>query len=329
MANPLSDTPSRTPLDARHFEEHRAVLTAHCYRMLGSIAEAEDAVQETMIRAIRASDGFEGRSSLRTWLCRIATRVCLDALDGRRRRALPMELGPANSIDGPIGTLPHAYFVEPVPDALITPPDADPTELISLKQSVRLAFVAALQHLPPRQRAALLLAEVLGWPVADIAESLDVSTAAVNSMLQRARATLRSRDDEAAFEPLAEPESLLLERYLEAFERYDIDALLSVVHEDATMCMPPYPIWLQGHETIRYWMLGPGIECVGSRLIPTRASGLPAFGQYRRAKSGDGHEPWSLIVLHARDGAITWITHFLDTETLFPRFGLPPRLPAT
>lgn len=326
MADPALP-PNRPSLDARLFEEHRAYLTGHCYRMLGSIAEAEDAVQETMIRALRAADTFEGRSSLRTWLGRIATRVCLDALEGRRRRAMPMEFGPPNAIDGPLATLPHSYFVEPIPDALVMPPNADPSEAMALKQSIRLAFVAALQHLPPRQRAALLLAEVLDWPASEIAESLEVSTAAVNSMLQRARATLRSRPTEVAAE-LPEAESVLLERYVDAFERYDVDALLSVLHEDATMSMPPYPIWLQGHEKIRFWFLGPGIECRGSRLIPTAANGLPAFGQYRRAKSGEGHEPWSLIVLEPRNGAVVSMVHFLDTETLFPRFGLPPRLPA-
>ena len=325
--HPSETTPSRPPLDARHFEEHRPVLIAHCYRMLGSVTEAEDAVQETMLRAFRAAAGFEGRSSLRTWLCRIATRVCLDMLDGRTRRGLAMDFGPANAIDGPLTTWPHSRFVEPLPDAWITPPDADPAELFAMRQSIRLAFVAALQHLPPRQRAALLLAEVLGWPASEIAESLDASTAAVNSMLQRARATLRSRDIDLPLGPLPEPESLLLERYVDAFERYDVDALLSVVHEDAMMSMPPYPIWLRGHETIRYWFLGPGAECRGSRLLPTAACGAPAFGQYRRAKSGEGHEPWALIALQIRGSAIVEMTYFLDTETLFPRFGLPPRLP--
>ena len=311
-----------------HLEEHRAVLTGHCYRMLGSIAEADDAVQETMLRAFRSLERFNGRASLRTWLYRIATNVCLDTLADRSRRERPMEVGPAGSVNDSLVERPRTHWLEPVPDARVLPVDADPAELAILRQSIRLAFVAALQHLPPRQRAALLLTEVLGWSASEVAESLDTSVAAVNSALQRARATLATRNVGPARMELSDEQSKLLERYVEAFERYDVDALTALLRDDATLSMPPYALWLRGREAIRAWLLGRGCGCRGSRLVPTAANGLPAYGQYRPGVDGAPHQPWALVVLElSEDGILAW-NSFLDTETLFPRFGLPSQLPS-
>ncbi|WNG41234.1 sigma-70 family RNA polymerase sigma factor [Archangium violaceum] len=311
---------------AYHLEEHRAALTGHCYRMLGSAAEADDAVQETLVRAWRNLDRFEERASLRTWLYRIATRVCLDSLDERSRRARPMELGPVGSVDGPLDMLPGSRWIEPIPDAQALPSDADPSELLILRQSIRLAFVAALQHLPPKQRAVLLLTEVLGWSAAEVAESLETSVASVNSALQRARATLATRDLSQARAPLSDAQSSLLDRYVSAFERYDMDAFTQLLHQDATISMPPYALWLRGHESIRAWMLGRGSGCRGSRLVPTSACGSPAFGQYRPGEAGGPHKPWALIILEISGDRIAAMNSFLDTEVLFPRFGLPSEL---
>jgi RNA polymerase sigma-70 factor (ECF subfamily) len=296
--------------------------------MLGSAAEADDAVQETIVRAWRSVDRFEERSSLRTWLYRIATRVCLDALSDRSRRARPMDLGPAGSVDGPLTALPRSHWIEPVPDASVLPADDDPSERAVLRQSIRLAFVAAVQSLPPRQRAVLLLAEVLGWSAAEIAEALDTSVAAVNSALQRARATLSSREIGERGAAPSDAEKALIDRYVDAFERYDMDALAALLHEDATMSMPPYALWLRGHDAIRAWMLGRGSACRGSRLVPTAACGSPAFGQYKPAPApGLPRPPWALVVLELSAGRIGGLTFFLDTEVLFPRFGLPAQLP--
>jgi RNA polymerase sigma-70 factor, ECF subfamily len=314
-------------VDATQLEAHRAPLTGHCYRMLGSAFDAEDAVQETMVRAWQGLDRFEGRSSLRTWLYRIATNVCLDALSDRSRRARPMEEGPNGSVEGHLETRERTHWLEPIPDARVMPSDANPFELTALRQSIRLAFVSALQHLPPRQRAALLLSEVVGWSAAEVAECLDMSVAAVNSALQRARATIAARNgNHTNTEPLSDDQSQLLDRYVDAFHNYDVDALVSLLREDATLSMPPYTLWLRGPETIRTWLLGRGAGCRGSRLIPTRASGAPSFGQYRPAPGG-GHAPWAVIVLELEGGAIAGWNSFLDTEKLFPLFGLPPRLP--
>ena len=307
-------------------EAHRALLTGHCYRMLGSIVDADDAVQETIIRAWRSLDGFDGRASLRNWLYRIATNVCLDALADRSRRFRPMEDGPAGSVDAPLIERPRGHWLEPVPDARALPADADPSELAVLRQSIRLAFVAALQHLPPKQRAVLLLVEVLGWSAAEVSENLNVSVAAVNSALQRARATLASRN---VTEPAALSESQrdLLERYTDAFERYDVDQLTSLLREDATFSMPPYNLWLQGPEAVREWLLGRGSVCRGSRLVATRACGAPAFGHYLRSEHG-AYRPWAIIVLELSGDRITGWNSFLDTATLFPRFDLPPTISA-
>jgi RNA polymerase sigma-70 factor (ECF subfamily) len=316
------------PLDVSQLEMHRAVLTGHCYRMLGSAADAEDAVQETMVRAWRNLERFEERASLRTWLYRIATNVCLDALSDRSRRARPIEEGPVGTVDDALEARPRTHWLEPIPDVRAIPADGDPFEVAALRQSIRLAFVAALQHLPPRQRAALVLTDVLGWSAAEVAESLETSVAAVNSALQRARATLASRDVTVSSEPLSEPQATLLDRYVDAFHRYDVDALVALLREDATLSMPPYTLWLRGPETIRTWLLGRGAGCRGSRLVPTGACGSPAFGQYRPGGPNGTHQPWALIVLELSGNGIAAWNSFLDTEKLFPLFGLPPQLTA-
>jgi RNA polymerase sigma-70 factor, ECF subfamily len=307
-------------------EAHRSALTGHCYRMLGSAMDADDAVQETMVRAWRSLDRFEGRASLRTWLYGIATNVCLDALTDRTRRARPMEEGPCGIVEGELHQRPRTHWLEPIPDAQALPADADPAELVMLRQSIRLAFVAALQHLPPKQRAVLLLTEVLGWSAAEVAESLDTSVASVNSAIQRARATLASRNVSSP-EPLSDAQTKMLDRYVEAFERYDVDVLASLLREDATLSMPPYDMWLQGPDVIRVWLLGRGSGCRGSRLLKTSACGMPAFAQYRPDPEG-GYKAWALVMLELSGDRIAGWSSFLDTETLFPRFGLPPALPA-
>jgi RNA polymerase sigma-70 factor, ECF subfamily len=310
-------------------EQYRRELTAHCYRMIGSPFEAEDAVQETLLRAWRSLDRFEGRAALRSWLYRIATNVCLDMLSVRERRARPMDLGPAREpIESNLHTLPEVTWIEPVPDGLVVP-EGDPAEVAVARETIRLAFVAALQHLPPRQRAVLLLCEVLRWQASEVAELLETSVPSVNSALQRARATLDATDlDATAPEPkLEEPDRELLARYVEAFEEYDMDALTSLIHEDATQSMPPFDLWLRGRDDIFTWWFGPGIGCRGSRVIPTlAANGSPAFGQYKPSETGSGYDPWALQVLQIVDGRIAEFTFFLGTETLFPLFGLPPRL---
>jgi RNA polymerase sigma-70 factor, ECF subfamily len=324
-ARPAATTAELMP----QLEGYRSELTGYCYRMLGAAFEAEDAVQETFVRAWRAYDRFEGRSALRSWVYRIATNVCLDMLTSRQRRARPMDLGPASSAHETLGPgLPEAAWIEPMPDERVVPTGGDPADVAVARESIRLAFMAALQHLPPRQRAVLILREVLRWRASEVAELLDTSVASVNSALQRARATLSQvRESDAPEEPMDDERAALLARYVDAFERYDMDSLTSLLHEDATWNMPPYDLWLQTHADIRHWCLGPGIGCRGSRLIPTMANGSAAFGQYKPSPSG-GLEPWSVQVLEISDGRISGITFFLDTARFFPLFGLPPRLDA-
>ena len=311
----------------RELESHRRELTGYCYRMLGSGFEAEDAVQETMVRAWRAMDSFEGRSALRSWLYRIATNVCLDMLRGPQRRARPMDLGPASTADGVLGPhVPEHAWVQPIADARVVPTDADPAELAATRDSIRLAFVAALQHLPPKQRAVLILREVLRWQATEVAELLDTSVASVNSALQRARATLADHDvGEGRPAPVDDEQQALLARYVDAFERYDIESLVALLHEDAVQSMPPFELWLRGRVEIGRWFLGQGIGCKGARLVPTRANGCPAFGSYRVTASGT-HEPFAIQVLEISDGRITGFHNFLYPE-LFPAFGLPTELP--
>lgn len=315
--------------DIAQLEVHRPALAGHCYRMLGSVVDADDAAQETMIRAWKSLEQFDGRAALRTWLYRIATNVCLDELGSRSRRARPMEEGPpvfGSPSPDMLIQRPRRHWIEPIADARALPVDADPSERAILRQSIRLAFVAALQNLAPKQRAVLLLIEVLGWSAAEVAETLETSVAAVNSALQRARAALANRIDNAPAD-LSPSQEQLLSRYVAAFEQYDVDALASLLREDATLSMPPYALWLQGPKAIRSWMLGMGSGCRGSRLAPTAACGSPAFGQYRPNPEG-GHKPWALIVLELSGEHIVGVNSFLDTETLFPRFDLPMEFPA-
>src|SRR4051812_19311001 len=281
-------------------EPYRVQLTGYCYRMLGSAFEAEDAVQETMVRAWRGLDRFERRSALRSWLYRIATNVCLDMLNGSKRRARPMDLTSVSSATpATLTAQPEATWVGPVPDGQVLADGGDPAEVAAQRDAVRLAFVAALQHLAPRQRAVLILREVLAWKASEVAELLGTTVASVNSALQRARATLAASEisDTDPVKPLDDEQRVLLARYVDAFERYDLDSLTSLLHEDATLSMPPYELWLRGHDDIRTWLLGHGIGCRGSRLVPTVANGAPAFGQYRPSGPGGAHEPWALQVL--------------------------------
>jgi len=326
QASSLTVAPSE--LDLR-LEQHRAELIGYCYRMLGSPFEAEDAVQETLLRAWRGFDRFEGRAALRSWLYRIATNVCLDMLDGSARRARPMDLGPARAPDAAnLHTLPEATWIQPIPDSLLAP-EGDPAEVAVTRDTIRLAFVAALQHLPPRQRAVLILCEVLRWKAKEVAELLNTSVASVNSALQRARMTLQASGVSSSdpVPPMDDRQRELLARYVAAFERYDLDALTSLIQEDAKQSMPPYDLWLQGREDILTWWFGPGITCRGSKLVPTvAANGSVAFGHYRPSASGRGHDPWAVMVLEIGNDRIVEFTFFLDTERLFPLFGLPARL---
>lgn len=328
--SPVTVTVAPAQVEQR-LEQHRRELNGYCYRMLGSPFEAEDAVQETMLRAWRAYDRFEGRAALRSWLYRIATNVCMDMLGSRAKRARPMDLGPAQApVASNLHTLPEATWIEPIPDTLLGTDD-DPAELAVERETIRLAFVAALQHLPPRQRAVLILCEVLRWKASEVAELLGMSVAAVNSALQRARATLEasslSSSDPAP--PMEQPDRELLARYVAAFEQYDIDALTALIREDATQSMPPFDLWLHGRSDILTWWFGPGIGCSGSRLVPVEtANGCVAFGQYKPSESGSGYDPWALQVLETKGSQFVEFTFFLSTARLFPLFGLPARLEA-
>jgi RNA polymerase sigma-70 factor, ECF subfamily len=305
----------------RTLEEHRRELTGYCYRMLASPFEAEDAVQETLLRAWRSRERFEGRASLRSWLYRIATNVCLDVLGSKERRVRPMDLGPSREpVVENLNVPAEVTWVQPAPD---------PAETAVERETIRLAFVAALQHLPPRQRAVLILCDALRWQATEVAELLGTSVASVNSALQRARAGLSASGVSASdrVDNLDEAQRALLERYVEAFEAYDIEALTALIREDATQSMPPYDLWLAGREDILTWWVGPGIGCEGSRLVPAgTANGSPAFGQYKPSESGGGFDPWALQVVELSADGVAELTFFLETETLFPLFGLPPRL---
>ncbi|MGE3287038.1 MAG: sigma-70 family RNA polymerase sigma factor [Pseudonocardia sp.] len=307
-------------------EGHRRELIAYCYRMLGSSFEAEDAVQETFVRAWRSYDSFEGRSSVRSWLYRIATNVCLDMVGSAQRRARPMEMGPASvqpTAPGP--ALPEATWIQPMPDSAVLADSGDPAELAVQRETIRLAFIAALQHLPPRQRAVLILRDVLRWKAAEVAQLIGSTVASVNSALQRARATLAEIDPAAAPDKeLDEQERALVAKYIAAFERYDMTSLAQLLHDEVVLSMPPYALWIVGPQEVARWMLGPGMKCRGSRVVPTAANGSPAFGQYRCM---DGRfEPWALVVLETDGTRITGINSFLDTQALFPQFGLPMTL---
>ena len=298
--------------------------------MLGSPFEAEDAVQDTFLRAWRGYDRFEGRAAFRSWLYRIATNVCFDMLNGRSRRARPMDFGGASEPVESSLNIPEVSWLEPIPTSMVTA-ETDPAELAVQRETIRLAFVAALQHLPARQRAALILCEVLRWKAGEVAELLETSVASVNSALQRARATIDERDIATtdAIAPMDPEQRELLARYVDAFQRYDVEALTSVIREDATQSMPPFDLWLSGRDDILTWFFGPGAGCTGSKLIPVEtANGQVAFGQYKPSESGSGYDPWALQVLEFVDGKVAEFTFFLSTERLFPLFGLPTRLDA-
>jgi RNA polymerase sigma-70 factor (ECF subfamily) len=306
-------------------EPYLGEITGYCYRMLGSVFDADDAAQETMLRAWRAAPAFQSRSTTRWWLYRIATNVCIDALRGRKRREWPMALGPRSTFDEAIHISQQAerLWLLPLPDARLDP-NKNPEDVVVERDTVRLAFVAALQHLPARQRAVLLLRDVVRLRASEVAQMLETSIAAVNSAHQRARATLASCDlGEPDARALGTAERRLLADYVGAFERYDIAALVSLLHEDAVTSMPPYPMWLQGATELGRWMQGPGRECLGSRLLPTAANGCGAFGQYR--PHGRGFRPWSLQVIEISGTAISSIHYFLDTR-VFRAFGLPDHL---
>jgi RNA polymerase sigma-70 factor, ECF subfamily len=309
-------------------EAYRRELTGYCYRMLGSAFEADDAVQETMLRAWKNADSFEGRSSVRSWLYRIATNVCLDALRGEKRRALPMDLGPSSP---PVEALLRPWpsedrWVTPIPDAKVLPEHGDPAEIAAVRDSVRLAFVTALQHLPARQRAALILCEVLRLAATEAAQVLGSSVASVNSALQRARATLAELPDEQRPASVDPENAELLARYVDAFSRYDMKALLTLIHEDAVMTMPPFEMWVRGNADITAWMVEPTpSQCAGSVMLPIRANGVRGWGQYKPDPDG-GYEPWALQVHEVSGGKLSRLTFFLDTPTLFPLFGLPPHV---
>jgi RNA polymerase sigma-70 factor (ECF subfamily) len=310
-------------------EHYRPALTGHCYRMLGSVVDAEDAVQEAMLRAWKGLDGFENESSLKTWLYRIATNVCLDTLSATsRQRIRPLDVSDAPGVvreDMMLTQRAREHWVEPIPDAMALPAgdDVNPEERALLRESIRLAFVAALQYLPPRQRAALLLTQVLNFSAVETAETLEMSVAAVNSALQRARATLDTRNPAVTPRELSAEQQQLVARYVEAFERYDVGALTSLLHDEATLSMPPYELWLQGHDSIARWLSTFGIGCKGSRMVPVEAcGGTPAWAQYRDR----GATPWALLMIEVDGDRIRSMTSYLDVETLFPRFGVPMRL---
>ncbi|MFF7874391.1 RNA polymerase subunit sigma-70 [Streptomyces californicus] len=304
-------------------DAYRGELVRHCYRMLGSYAEAEDAAQQALVRAWQNAGQFAGRSSLRSWVYRIATNVCLDALAAGRRRALPMDLsGPSDGAAPPGAPADSALWIDPLPGG-------DPAASAMTGESVRLAFVAALQHLPPKQRATLLLRDVLGFSAREVAELHGCTLASANSALQRARATLADRRDRAGELGLPVPggaQRILAERYATAFSRYDMEELGLLLHVDATLSLPPYAKWMHGVADIESWLTGPAIGCRGSRLVPTVANGSPAFGQYRPRTDGTGYEPWALQVLEFSGDRIASITAFRDTALLFPLFGLPEHL---
>jgi RNA polymerase sigma-70 factor, ECF subfamily len=310
-------------------ESHRRELTGYCYRMLGSGSEAEDAVQETMIRAWRAADRLDAREALRAWLYRIAHNVCLDMLKGSQRRARPMDLGPSSTAATTLGPpLVEQTWVMPIQDSRVLPTEGDPAEMAAAKETIKLAFVAALQLLPPKQRAVLILREVLKWQASEVAELLGTSVASVNSALQRARATIDASDLDASTTPTqvdGEEERELLARYVDAFESYDVSAFVALLSEDAQFSMPPYDLWLRGPDQVRQWMLGQGFACKDSRLVPLRANGSPAFAQYKLSDEPGVRKPWAIVVIETDGERVTEICSFLGDEA-FKAFGLPLEL---
>jgi RNA polymerase sigma-70 factor (ECF subfamily) len=324
-------------------ERLRPSLTGYCYRMLGSGFEAEDATQETLLRAWRRSDTLAEPAALKSWLFTIATNVCLDQIDARKRRARPVDLADPGTAETPVGEpLPETTWVLPIASGQVADPDADPATQVTESETLRLAFVAALQHLPARQRVVLVLREVLRWSAKEVAEVLDTSVASVNSALQRARATLDEldlADAEAPTRPSTADESRLLEQYLEAFAEYDIDRIVALLRYDVVFDMPPLPLWIRGSEEVATFMLGQGAACRGSKLIAASANGLPAFASYKPDPDSGAWLPWSITLLEAEAGrtggtdsagdpSVTGVHNFLAPfmPNLFESFGLPERL---
>jgi RNA polymerase sigma-70 factor (ECF subfamily) len=323
-------TTSEFPQDA---DKYRRELLAHCYRMTGSVHDAEDLVQETYLRAWRAYHSFEGRSSVRTWLYRIATNVCLTALEGKDRRPMPTGLGqPGSTAGDPLDRREEVPWLEPMPDALVgTTEELGPEAAAETRESIRLAFVAALQHLPARQRAVLILRDVLRWKAAEVAEALETSTAAVNSALQRAHAQMEKVkaegvDQDTPAEPTPEQKELL-ERYVQAFWEKDIDAIVSMLTQDAIWEMPPFAAWYTGPENIGRLI---DTQCPGGvhdmRMVPTRANGQFAYGLYMRNEDGT-FRPFHLQVLTLDGARVKHVGAFFGDDH-FRTFGLPDSLPA-
>ena len=312
----------------RALESHRRELTGYCYRMLGAASEAEDAVQETMVRAWRSISGFEGRSSLRSWLYRIANNVCVDMHRSPQRRARPMEMGPSTATkDVVLGApRPDYTWIQPIADGRVIDVDGDPAEVTAGRESIRLAFVAALQHLPAKQRSALILCEVLRWQAVEVAELLDTTVASVNSALQRARATMAALPAETLDSTVGPEHQELLARYVDAFERYDMAALVRLLRDDVVLSMPPYDLWLQGPQDLIDWFLGQGIGCRGGRLVPIDVNGTGGFGNYRLTRPGLW-EPFAIQVIEVAGGKITGHHNYLYPEQ-FATFGLPARIEA-
>jgi RNA polymerase sigma-70 factor (ECF subfamily) len=332
----------------RLVERHRRELRVHCYRMVGSVEEAEDLVQETFLRAWRRIGAFEGRSTLRAWLYRIATNACLDALDGRARRVLPHDLGPATSDPRVAGSddvemvaRADIPWLQPIPDRLWEPAadrDDEPDAVAVRRETIELAFIAALQHLPPRRRAVLVLRDVAGWPARQVAEHLGVSEASVTSALHRARSTLRQRlperrTDWAPASELTAEERGVVDRYMAAVERADLAAVAELLAEDVRAAMPPWTLWLAGRPAVvaalaESWDPRSPAHVGRLRMLPTRANGQPAAATYQRAPGDDTYRPFAVGVVRVEDGRIAEMVAFHD-PALFPIFGLPPTVPAT
>ncbi len=312
-------------IPVEQLDQYRRELTGYCYRMLGSLHEAEDAVQDTMLRAWQALPSFEDRSGLRPWLYRIATNVCIDMLKGRSRRALPMDVALVATSDARLGDRrPEATWIQPAPDRLVLPPDHDPAERAVSRESVRLAFIAALQHLAPRQRAVLILRDVLRWRAAEVAALLETSADAINSALRRARAALATIEAEAAPGQPSEADRELLAAYIDAFHRHDVEALVALLRDDAIVEMPPFDLWLHGRDDIRRWLIA--VDALSDHLLtPTAANGSPAAAVYRPETPGGPPTAFAIHVLDVVDGRIGAIHSFID-PALFEPFGLPHRL---
>jgi RNA polymerase sigma-70 factor (ECF subfamily) len=316
---------------ARLTDPFRPELLAHCYRMLGSVHDAEDQVQETMIRAWRSYGEFEGRASLRTWLYRIATNACLRALENSSRRPLPSGLGAPSEYPGaPLAVArPEVPWLQPIPDALVTAGSADPGEVVASRQSVRLALIAALQYLPARQRAVLILRDVLRWRAAEVADLLGTTTTAVNRVLQRARARLEQAapDEDEIHEPADPADRDLLDKYATAFQNADIPALMQLLRDDAVFEMPPEPTWFTGRELIGRFLQTRVLTEPGRFLmIPTAANGQPACASYLRDHDGV-YRAHSICVLTIAASRVARVTSFNDSG-LFPAFGLSQAAPA-